>query len=124
MINFRELRCGNIIRKRDGIFVIDQNNILTIARNPIPYSPLEISEEILLKVGFDVAEDSGDSKAFSIKGFDFYVGIDHEDLRFDYVTKSGFYCVFYDDVRLQHLHQLQNIYFALTGQELNVSKLF
>lgn len=84
---------------------------------------IPLTEEILLNLGFELVNDSGDSKDYSIKGFDYYVGIDHEDIRIDFVTKSGCYCVFYDDERFQYVHQLQNLYFALTGKELNTSNL-
>lgn len=120
MIDFRELRCGNIIRKRDNNFIVDQNNILTIARNPIPYLPLDISEEILLKCGFERKNE-----------LMFFLRIKHkmsveiefiiDDMgRFIIKQSNQTICI---NIELLYLHQLQNLYFALTNTDLETSKL-
>lgn len=126
MINANELRIGNWVRYGNrlfqieaisrslpclntdefGIGVVDWNNI-----NPIPLTP-----EILEKCGLKNGNSELDRNVFystnkhlaqfsvNISGsFGIYVGV--------FIALRS--------VHLEHLHQLQNLYFALTGEELN-----
>jgi len=69
---------------------------------------IPLSEEMLLKCGFEKISN---------------VRFTHSELK-GYNLSFGKYCyISYVDNGFKYLHQLQNIYFALTGQELNTSGL-
>jgi len=83
--------------------------------------PIPLTEEILLKCGFErdaagfLGSDQSDtafrSKIYVSKhGVKFFLWIECED---NYFSENG--------IEIESLHQLQNLYFALTGQELEVS---
>lgn len=78
-----------------GIGVVDWNNI----------SPIVISEEVLLKCGFVKAwgDYSIDDYSYSFSG------------QFSYIDAETIYVIAQN---IKYLHQLQNLCFALTGQEL------
>ena len=80
--------------------------------------PIRITEEILLKCGF--------VKALGVFNIECCKSILYLRLAYD----KGFYygikssdcnsCEFDDVISIKYLHQLQNLYFALTGQELEI----
>jgi hypothetical protein len=74
------------------------------------FEPIKITEEWLLKLGFEYNDNIG---IYQNGGFD----VDIED---------DVYCHFYMNdygdwyKYIEYVHQLQNLYFALTGEELTV----
>ena len=87
-------------------------------------NPLPLTEEILLKCGFEKGSICyHNAFSLNVKKTDFY-------LRPSFI--DGFYwgfnmnpkkldCELNDVMPLQYLHQLQNLYFALTGTELEIN---
>jgi hypothetical protein len=71
--------------------------------------PIPLTEEWLLKFGFEYSDLNGDSGLWKIPPFQIY----------------GKYNQFLYDYRLDvnYVHQLQNLYFALTGEELTIKKI-
>jgi hypothetical protein len=116
-----ELRIGNYINEplneNKDPFVVWQiyheegNN--KVNGYPITYfSPIPLTEEWLVKLGFNKTEythiyDNGD---YSFR-------LDRLSL-WDYTGDDG-YCI---AVKILHVHQLQNLYFALTGEELIIKE--
>lgn len=134
MINKQELRIGNWVEydgkyyKIDtianefptlntsefGIGVVDWNNI----------NPIHLTEEILLKCGFEKTDDYGDQIYYEPKNRgnrNYYICFDHEDISFGLNVFGNCTNLLHDNSNLQFLHQLQNLYFALTGEELTVN---
>tara|TARA_R110000796_G_scaffold202799_1_gene319086 strand:+ start:299 stop:649 length:351 start_codon:yes stop_codon:yes gene_type:complete len=70
--------------------------------------PIPLTEEWLERFGFEYSDLNGDSGLWKIPPFQIY----------------GKYNQFIYDYKLDvnYVHQLQNLYFALTGEELNQSK--
>ena len=113
MIQANELRIGNVI-SRDFVVVellrecarielIDKS--VSDKTFLVKYSGLEptpITEEILLKCGFKIRKD----------GKLYHETLSLYEADFIFNSKSGI---------IKNLHQLQNLYFALTGQELEVN---
>lgn len=103
-----ELRLGNYVFEQ-GEFV----NITQIDESIVSYhgyEPIPLTEEILLKCGFEKQ-----SAVYSL-GADLVIGIDLDFVGI-YNDRNE------DDIELdcpKYLHQLQNLYFALTGKELNI----
>lgn len=129
-----ELRIGNLVYVTDNltnlifkeITPINIHNLMHLTgwdKSPvdIEFEPIPLTEEFLLKFGF-VNIDKGDN--------DFITYTDSEHnyyLQIDVRRKDGKYLIldnsFYDlrafsMVDIEYVHQLQNLYFALTGNEL------
>jgi hypothetical protein len=101
MIKSQELRIGNRVLLNNKYLIIrskDFNNNIFDNINPV-----KLTEEILLKCGF--LPCSIRDNHYTIKGHHIWLLED----RF-YCDKNG--------VQLKYLHQLQNLYFALTGNDL------
>lgn len=121
MINKNELRIGNIIRDKPasdkffaavkrlntsrcyyGIFSCEYKDL----------KPILITPEILEKCGFKIDEPFEDSRPIYSNGT---MTIDFDTMQ---PTIAGFGIA---DVKIEFLHQLQNLYFALYGKELEVN---
>lgn len=155
MINVRELRIGNIVNddtnlaqeigcKVVGIVesISEENIELKYLRSdgdtfygeehPINLSPIPLTEELLLRCGFEWDKYN---KSFFNKEFKPFITKNDGSKwwrinvskslfkeEYDnklYLTSEVEYTV--SNKPIDNLHQLQNIYFALTGKELEVS---
>lgn len=119
-----ELRIGNYIKKDGGALwrvsgVFLGNDTVVVVTDDVhftlplsEFSPIPITEEWLLKFGFE------------IKGIANYVTIDFTTYQKGRVIVNDANWIDYDgnwldmDYKLEYAHQLQNLYFALTGEEL------
>jgi len=124
-----ELRLGNwvfdIMDKQNIELSLDDfqcmNNFVR-SNHPIPYKAISLSTEWLKKFQFVKKEERyfKDFKGGSISINDegecvLFVGDDYTlNVAMDYKC-----CTL--PVEIKHLHQLQNLYFALTGEELNIN---
>lgn len=117
-----ELRIGNIIkddRKAKDWRFVTHRIISDLASNPNVelYHPVELTEEWLIKFGFtghhgyEYFIDVDRKGKICIIGGQFYVysGLGTEQ---DY----GF------EPNIEYVHQLQNLYFALCGEELTIKE--
>ena len=118
----KELRIGNLVLKNGIVHFVYLVSNTIIHSSEIGTSNIEISllyevepipltEEWLLKAGFK--NSTVNNKLFIAYGFALYID-DDNDVG---VMKFGI------DVYLCHIkyiHQLQNLYFALTGEELTI----
>lgn len=100
-----ELRIGNWLTSDDNSFwKVDAEVIDVVGRRADHlYAPIPLTPEMLEKCGFKVTiteHTYGNGRV----GIFFYVGL------FTYGIAKG-----------RYLHQLQNLYFALTGEELTVN---
>jgi len=135
MINANELRIGSWVVWDNPILNIkelvqinwEDFELITNKNLGNKYNPIPLTPEILEKCGF-VVEKKGshlfytqrDNEGFatswlSLRGSDisswYLLGRQHIDYFESYVQ---------NEVKIFSLHQLQNLYFALTGQELEV----
>lgn len=78
---------------------------------PIPLTPEVLEKAGFVKVGPD---DFHNSSMWKKEGFT-YLYCDGS-----FVDNSGPYGHYCDIGNMEHLHQLQNLYLALTGEELNI----
>lgn len=113
-----ELRIGNYYKwYADGKYYYFQvDNAFFMDINVINNSePIELTEEILLKCGFELK-----GIIFRINnGFSNQFDINYSLSRDMFYYDSSKYGI-YTEVEIKYLHQLQNLYFALTNEELNV----
>lgn len=121
MIKANELRIGNwVILSEDSTkFIIEeisktglvvQNSQETAWIEIEEFEPIPLTEEILLKCGFE----------HSIAGL-FGNNYMLNSVSIQLKTLGAYILVCYPKCEIKYLHQLQNLYFALTGQELEIN---
>lgn len=117
MIKANELRLGNYVwNEIQNIPVkvtlrIIEDQIYAQGGYKDSWKPIPLTEEILLKCGFEKI----------------YYGFNYDN-KLDFVLRRDkIYLGYYDDdcwccigENIKNLHQLQNLYFSLTGEELEV----
>jgi hypothetical protein len=123
-MSINELRIDNWV-KRDSQpegFQIDINSFRTCDLHPDWYKPIPLTEEWLLKFGFKRRFACNKWFEKSHKGVLLLTNDFNEIKGEAFSTKIEF--VFIHDytpsVRAKYVHQLQNLYFALTGKELTI----
>lgn len=119
-----ELRIGNLFKNAIGkILPIKDYEFRHLTSKHIDYKAIPITEEMLLKLGFNKEYKNG------------WIGIDvkHESgMTTDFVlaepNKMGewqtYYAFVYDGyrfVKIEYIHELQNLFFAITKKELMCS---
>jgi hypothetical protein len=107
MIKASELRIGNLIHKYGEVLVFSLQSFLNVYKKQNgfeEYKPIPLTEEWLLKFGF-----------VYLKGHGWVVG----DV-FSFNINDSFELDWYEQAPLKYVHQLQNLYFALTGKELTI----
>lgn len=113
------LRIGNYYDSSDGLtFSITPHDINELFNDPSDdyYNPIPLTEEWLLKFGFE-AEDNGSG---TIAVFTNQIAIYHNG-----VGCFSYNASFYEHdnlIDVNSVHQLQNLYFALTNQELTLKQ--
>ena len=117
-MELRELRIGNVIRSKvSGItgrptipWEILEEDVVNIISNGIDnYEPIHLTVDWLLRFGFENS---------SLILSEYYIDC------FTVWCKNGIYFICNDGnikPKLEYVHQLQNLYFALTGKELELS---
>jgi hypothetical protein len=93
----------------DDLYFYEDDSRDSLVGNPLSnFSPIPLTEEWLLNLGFV----KGLSGAFYIGDCIFHISGYLSDKFDDYMIKDN----------IKYVHQLQNIFFALTGEELIVDK--
>lgn len=95
--------------KNNAHFHLDVNQI-----NPIP-----LTEEWLLKFGFEKKGEAFRHEYWYINDFHIQIHGDRFPLRI-WGGESAPHLTQYIGHKTKHVHQLQNLYFALTGEELTI----
>lgn len=129
MLKPEELRIGNIVRTSSSkplpIFGIFGDTIwldcgkYQVDETVESIEPIPIAEEWLLKFGFIVRNNIDD----------LYEKLHENNLGYVIsLTKSGKYdfhfpSLYAGEITIQYAHQLQNLYFALTGTELTIKEI-
>ena len=120
-----ELRIGNWVKVRKGkvlpITIHDLNlmlewEALKYSKTP-PIRPIPLTEDWLLKFGGK--KDEGNDVYLPIsKGIDMRLYIKEDHI----LECKGQVCPFKEYNHIKCVHQLQNLYFALTGEELIIKQ--
>lgn len=120
-----ELRIGNIVNASDCINLevlgISSSNVglklehtKFISANIDELKPIPLTEEWLLIFGFDFSIDTWYLKGVAIWKTECCDAKGNEEIGFFYELRD----VGMMDMHIKYVHQLQNLYFALTGEEL------
>ena len=137
-MDVKELRIGNLVKDDECIIVIvealsgDNALVNGYGENKVLFSkkgypnvlfeseiyPIKLTEEILLKCWFKY-ESNHDWYELNVNNITLSINCDGEAYYYDdeefmwvHILKTT-----------EYLHRLQNLYFALTGQELDISQL-
>jgi hypothetical protein len=112
----KELRIGNLLYNDNVVVTIDARTIFDIWDDAglKKYKPIPLTEEWLLKLGFEKIYESNYRLKFDHKihmecGYDFSKVEDKSEEGFRYFGKY---------IKIQHVHQLQNLFYSLCGEEL------
>ena len=127
-----ELRIGNIIKLSEsneifmayeicsyGFRVRNKNEDTWIEE--WQFEGIQLTEEWLLRFGFEKAKHSHGYDCYIKDGFDFDI-VSHGRywVLAIYTDESCTNSLYFAHGRFEYVHQLQNLYFALTGEELTI----
>ncbi|HAO26759.1 MAG TPA: hypothetical protein DCQ68_01875 [Chryseobacterium indologenes] len=116
MIAPRELRLENKVLRNGIVVTVDNQTFWDLEKYPDQYEPIELSEDWLLKFGFEsnnvVYKIDNDRFIFELYFYDAW------DL--NYVEKQKFGNGSAELSGYWKIHELQNIFFALTWEELTI----
>lgn len=114
----QELRIGNYvefstpalsINIKELSHKVSSKDLVNLEENKILLEPIPLTEEWLVKLGFDSTPHHENVVYYYNVNFDFRIE-----------AYSNGYISFEEWADLKYVHQLQNLYFALTEQELTI----
>jgi hypothetical protein len=112
----KELRIGNYLlnAKNDDYFEVELNDLEIIDTGKSKSRPIPLTEKWLLKFGLFYENEIGHFG-------DGYSGIQLMNISDKYFR--GYFRGGVIKVDIEYVHQIQNLYFALTGEELTIKQL-
>lgn len=130
MMEARELRIGNIIDRTDYECRVISIDAASITAAPLNYKgerfvvqeikPIPLTEGWLVRFGFELVA-SRSNRVFS-KGKDFGFDLGIASYLVAYYRHEDELSNIFIRHKVNYVHQLQNIYFALTGEELEMKE--
>jgi hypothetical protein len=99
-----ELRCGNLIHRYDKIVYTNIGILTKIQNGSVIYKPIPLTEDILVKLGFETPKGI---ISFNKNKLSIYLGGR---------TYYNSWAILEESPK--YVHQLQNLFFSLTGEEL------
>lgn len=117
----KELRIGNYVKRRskDELLKVDLALLAKIQRQPFLFKPIPLTEEWMLKFGAN-KRDIGDSCIY-------FVELELNNFFHLEISDEGYIIIECDDSyyskhlkHLKYVHQLQNLWFDLKGEELTL----
>jgi hypothetical protein len=114
-----ELRIGNIVLREPILdnkytnkpwreIIVSSNDITACVVNEKAFKPIPLTEEWLLRFGFQLM-------SYGLRKDDFYIWNSNHEFEFLLVKGST-----EEYLTIPYVHILQNLYFALTGEELKL----
>tara|TARA_R110000772_G_scaffold145504_1_gene255489 strand:+ start:31209 stop:31523 length:315 start_codon:yes stop_codon:yes gene_type:complete len=103
MIQANELRIGNLF---NPIIDVKVEAWMLLPESKIVFEPIPLTEDWLVRFGFDKNEYKKE------------VWFSGNKLAIDF--RNGQYFIRGYEINVKYIHQLQNLYFALTGTELEL----
>lgn len=114
-----ELRLNNYVLNDERVVLLSTNydlfKCLVYVNRGIGFEPIQLTEEWLLKFGFDFYQNIGARKFMNFGNLIIETNA-HKDIPVYYTEQRELICI------IKYVHQLQNLYFALTGEELTIKQ--
>lgn len=119
-----ELIIGNYVNNMGVMIKFDEDDwdcivLKAFSQNPMErYTPIPLTEDILLKCGFTFYKEENVWHT----PHEFHIRVEDSELK----QKNKVFWIYFDEQQdhpitcIFELHQLQNLYFALTGEELTI----
>lgn len=136
-MNVKELKVGNTVQDYNERLVTVSNSIIYFFEKigcdqNTALIPIQLTEEWLIKLGFEINDDGFYVTTFESKhennGTEANCFIDRMIIDALHVGRKSYIVWLCNSVsdkmvcyRLTHVHQLQNLYFALTNEELKIN---
>lgn len=117
MIQANEIRVGNLIKSGRIIVPVDARTIFDIWDSSKKYDPIELTPDLLLKAGFRRNDGGFGRVCFNI-GTNPVTSDWVMTVVYNSIENYFFYLNAYHSIK--YLHQLQNLFFCLTGEELTL----
>lgn len=112
-----ELRVGNWVNNNEEDYQITSATIAQLERGDSTAKPIPLTDEWLLRLGFKEYKDFGyKTKQFDLvplQGFSYNL-----NTKKVMIMQKGDIQSHWLENEINYVHQLQNLYFALTGEEL------
>jgi hypothetical protein len=121
-MNAKELRIGNMVIDHEWNYyhrVKATELSFGDEDGGIGFEPIPLTEEILLRCGFKKVYDG--KQMSELKFGNILVAIASDSIQLYFFFGEEMQLIFDDHSAFQYLHQLQNLFFALTGKELQVN---
>ena len=128
MIDSKDLRIGNYMQREDGsIFKVDANDIKIISEWKNPFAPLPSP----IPLNVHLIESFLFKKIYNQYQFGWYMEVQDRVLCWCHSDTISLefkptQCDIYDntlfDFKCEYVHQLQNLFYSLTGKELELTK--
>ena len=113
-----ELRIGSIIKLESSIVHVTHFDIRQISRGSV-YEPIPLTPEILEACGFNKVPFKENIYTTIGGGYQIAFAENRNSIFYIYIDDFKGYC--YACGILYYLHQLQNLYFTLTSEELTIN---
>lgn len=136
----KELRRGNLLLMKTSTSINPDGDIVevrAILENGVAvsgdgqhlgiecFSPIPLSDSMLVLIGFEKSPDKYENMGYFNSqryGLGGRIRISYEDIQNE--NKKYFYLpTFYTCVRIKYVHQLQNLFYAISGEELPTDKV-
>lgn len=126
----KDLRCGNLINRYDKNIYVNLGVMQKIQNGSVIYKPIPLSEDWLLKLGFENWGKGKFYKSDEYTRFVLYNVLDGtSNFEVHKIIDPEYYVISCDDnerinfgIDITYVHQLQNLYFGLVGEELTIKE--
>lgn len=135
-MEINELRIGNWVKVNDPIFGVNTYKVATIRDNGIitlsdnisclvdNIEPIELTGDILIDIGFKKGYNEIYSKTIKVDFYEYNISYQNvKDNKYSFVAYGYKNGELKRQIRLdniQYLHELQNVFFSFTNQELEI----
>ena len=106
MVKVKSIHTESVLKDEVSIYIELNENLSHYCVSMYDIKPIELTEEILLKCGFVKCS---------------YIDNHYNVLGMVIWNCNGMFICNKNGVQLKYLHQLQNLYFALTSKELEIN---